>query len=500
MSRLRLGDRHEAGAANQVGESASDVGRSTPLGAHRFAHSSGELVVTDINPEGRPVGVDERDAAARAHHPRHFGYGSKWVGEPLQSALGSHDVEGTVRFVERAGIANGEAHATLRRAGLRAGDAKHLGGHVDTNYLSVLAEILSEGESRLTETAADVEQPLSPTELQLFALPRPQPARRLPPGGGVHRGEQHSDVCIVIYPLVAEAMRVVWRHGPKATTSLGGRWPLAGGESRHSDCLRRGPDHARAMSGCDTSRCLVFNLMNVVPSLPPAEPRPVPQASVRPTVTGAHFSHQLEQLAQARAATEAKRVADDRRRRRRSVLNSLLVLLIVAGGAYLYFKYFDGDDSSSGEVVASAPAAFPVVTRAFEFKFPTEPKYESVPVQVEGLDLNGSVWSVVSDGVTLQVLAFTMSAPLNEPQVQGSFDEVLAGVIQRGNGQVASDRSFVSTEGVWRRSVVINASEATLFLESFAHGSTFAHVTFGVDGVSTALPVFVSVVDSFRFF
>src|SRR5688572_8589000 len=65
-------DRLQAGGAYEHVESAADVGRTVPLGPHGIANARRELVVAHLDREGRPVGVDERDAATRAHHPRHL--------------------------------------------------------------------------------------------------------------------------------------------------------------------------------------------------------------------------------------------------------------------------------------------------------------------------------------------------------------------------------------------------------------------------------------------
>jgi len=200
-------------------KSPSDVGGPASLGAHRVANHCSEIVVADIDRQRRPVGVDERHSATRAHHTRHFGDGSYWIGQPLQGSFGSHDVEGIVRLGERTGVANSETHPTRCDAHLRSGDAHHLRRDVDTDDLAISTEIVSQGERCLAEPTAHVEQPLSATETQLAALPRAQPARRLPLRGGVHRGEEHRYVRIVIDQLVAEAVRVIDGHTPKLRLS-----------------------------------------------------------------------------------------------------------------------------------------------------------------------------------------------------------------------------------------------------------------------------------------
>jgi len=166
-----------------------------------MANPSGRIVVTDIDRKGRPVGIDERYATTRAHHPRHLSDGGNWVGEPLQSAFGSHDVQAIVRLVERAGIADRETHETSCGTCLRPCEAQHLSRDVGTDDLTVITEILSEDERDLAETTAHVEEPLTVTEPQLISFQCTQSPRRLPPCGGVHRGEQHRHVRIVVHPL-----------------------------------------------------------------------------------------------------------------------------------------------------------------------------------------------------------------------------------------------------------------------------------------------------------
>jgi hypothetical protein len=51
-----------------------------------------------------------------------------------------------------------------------------------------MAKIPGEGQCRLAEAAANVEESLRTTEAQLIPLPISQPAR-LPARSGVHRGE-----------------------------------------------------------------------------------------------------------------------------------------------------------------------------------------------------------------------------------------------------------------------------------------------------------------------
>ena len=78
-----------------------------------------------------------------------------------------------------------------------------------------VTEVLGERERGFPEPAADVEQSFALGQVELVSLPCPEPARRVPAGGPVHRGEEHRDVRILIHPLVAEPMRVLCRHGTR---------------------------------------------------------------------------------------------------------------------------------------------------------------------------------------------------------------------------------------------------------------------------------------------
>ena len=193
------------------------------LRSHPVADQGSERVVADIDRERRPVGVDQRDAAAGAHDPHHLGDRGCGVGEPLERAFGPHGVEGIVGLVEGARIADGEAHATTRASGVGTGDAQHALGRVDADDLPAFAEILGERERCLPEAAAHVEQSFTRSEAEMCSLPRPQPERRVPSGGSVHRGEEHVDVRIIVDPLVAEPVRVLRRHAARVRVPLTAR-------------------------------------------------------------------------------------------------------------------------------------------------------------------------------------------------------------------------------------------------------------------------------------
>ena len=189
-------------------------------------------VVADVDRERRPVRVDQRDAAAGPHHPHHLGDRGCGVGEPLERAFGPHGVEGIVGLVEGARIADGEAHATTRGFGVGTGDAQHSLGHVDADNLPAVAEILGEPERCLPEAAAHVEQSFTMSQAEMCSLPRPQPERRVPSGGFVHRCDEHVDVRMVVDLVVPEPVRVLGRH---AATVRPGRGPRQGGPQANGE-------------------------------------------------------------------------------------------------------------------------------------------------------------------------------------------------------------------------------------------------------------------------
>ncbi len=47
---------------------------------------------------------------------------------------------------------------------------------------------------------------------QLVPLPFTQPARRVPPSDGIHRGQEHRDVRIVVDPSIPKTVRVLCAH------------------------------------------------------------------------------------------------------------------------------------------------------------------------------------------------------------------------------------------------------------------------------------------------
>jgi hypothetical protein len=82
------------------------------------------------------------------------------------------NVEGVVGLLERARVADAEAHATTRGSGVDTGDAQHLLGCVDADNLASFGEILGERDGRLPEAAAHVEQTFTAGEAQMLPLPR----------------------------------------------------------------------------------------------------------------------------------------------------------------------------------------------------------------------------------------------------------------------------------------------------------------------------------------
>jgi hypothetical protein len=110
---------------------------------------------------------------------------------------------------------------TLDGVCIGSGDAKHLCGNVDANDLTGLTKIVSERERGLTQTAPNVEEPFALDESQLFAFPCPQTQRCGPPRGRADRFDEHSDVRIIIHPLVAESMRVVAFDGERVRQRQG---------------------------------------------------------------------------------------------------------------------------------------------------------------------------------------------------------------------------------------------------------------------------------------
>ena len=58
--------------SHEVLESTSNMGRPVPFHAHVVANQLGQGVVADIDRKRGPIGVDERNTAAGAHHPRHL--------------------------------------------------------------------------------------------------------------------------------------------------------------------------------------------------------------------------------------------------------------------------------------------------------------------------------------------------------------------------------------------------------------------------------------------
>lgn len=139
-------------------------------------------------------------------------HGRAWIGDPLESALGSHCVEAPVRLAESDGVADRKANATRSCARTPAGERDHLCRGIDADDLAIRAEILGKGESRLAEPTAHIEEPLAINEMQTLLFPLAQLARRVPPCVCIHRGDEYRDIRIVVDPLVPEAMSVPNAH------------------------------------------------------------------------------------------------------------------------------------------------------------------------------------------------------------------------------------------------------------------------------------------------
>jgi hypothetical protein len=131
---------------------------------HCLADPSGEIVVTDIHGERRPVAVDERDHSARPQRPCHLEHGSLRISQPLQGPLAPRHVEVVIRFVEREGIADGETHVTPCGTRPVLGDGDHLCRGIDADDLAIVAKVVGERERSITQTAAHVQKPLAAIE------------------------------------------------------------------------------------------------------------------------------------------------------------------------------------------------------------------------------------------------------------------------------------------------------------------------------------------------
>ena len=154
----------------------------------------------------RPPGRTTRTISATAA----AGSASHWSVRSARTA--SKASSGSSR---EARIAHGEAHATTRGSGVRPSDAQHLLGRVDADDLAAVTEVLGERERGFAEAAADIEEAFATGQAELVSLPGPQPARRVPPGGSLHRGEEHRDVRIVIDSPVAQPVRVLRPHAAR---------------------------------------------------------------------------------------------------------------------------------------------------------------------------------------------------------------------------------------------------------------------------------------------
>lgn len=164
------------------------------------------MVVADVEREGGPVRVGEREPSTRPHHPSHLGNRDQWLSDPLQCALGSCRIEVAIGFSEGAGVPDTEPHMAEGSRCVRSSDSQHLGGQIDPDEFARISQILGKLERSFAETTADVEESITRRQAQMLTFPCSYPASGGPPRGGLHGVEEHGGMRVFVDPLVAESM------------------------------------------------------------------------------------------------------------------------------------------------------------------------------------------------------------------------------------------------------------------------------------------------------
>ena len=188
-------------------------------------------------------------------------YSDCWVDYPLQRALGSNGVEGLRGFVQRHGVANGEAHHRRCLAGTLTRDRQHLRAHIDAHNLTGRAQNIGQGQRCIAKAATHVQEALALYKCEMFAFPRSKRSRRVPTSGAVHGPHEDRSVRIVIDTLVSQPMSIGNIHPRRLNPDppevrLSERRdvdPMGGSEdtavSRRSDRLRAASAHQAAGTG-----------------------------------------------------------------------------------------------------------------------------------------------------------------------------------------------------------------------------------------------------------
>ena len=102
----------QAGRFDQRPESAPDVRRPSSFDTHRVAHLLLDVGISNVESQGRPIGVDEADAPAGTHHSSQLADRGRGIGHPLQHTLATRGIEPVVRRVEPERVANREVRCT----------------------------------------------------------------------------------------------------------------------------------------------------------------------------------------------------------------------------------------------------------------------------------------------------------------------------------------------------------------------------------------------------
>jgi hypothetical protein len=232
-----------------------------------------------------------------------------------------------------------------------------------------------------------------------------------------------------------------------------------------------------------------------VPSLPDREP-----AIVRPP--DAYVEHLQAATIQQANERAQREIAAKRSRRRRSAVTAVLMALLVTGGWFIGRALISDRHTAADAPTVSAPVApeegFSVETPSFRFVMPDTPVYtteHSSPLP--GLDLVGTVWTIESDDMVLQVLAMDFQTPVDDDMAQGAFDSMIGGMKRRAEGTVVLDEQF-QAEGVSGRRSIIEAGEFRFYMESYAHGTWIVSIV-GADSGDDPPASYTDLIASFSF-
>ena len=189
-------------------------------------------------------------------------------------------------------------------------------------------------------------------------------------------------------------------------------------------------------------------------------------------------------------------------RRRGRVALIALVGLALRGGVGFYVLRARGSTSAEPAVTptgaaATAAAVVHIDTASFWFVLAGRPVAEERPTSSADEDVPANIWTIQIGNGTLQVLAYSSNAALDEPLTQAKVDRVVSRLAGMSGSIVAVNEpdGAVSTSA---RRIILQNHDGRTFIEVLSTPDRIVLVSQG-GGNDEITPAYAALLGSFRF-